>query len=135
MGTTALVTPESGIWLLTLTLGLTGLALGIQTGPLISVAVASVPATRAGTASSLINVARLVGATLGVAVLGSIFATLSGGTQTLPLFLVGLRSALLVGAAVELLGSLIAFVVIGHAAPGRTRTPGWLPARAVRDYV
>jgi hypothetical protein len=118
-----------------MSLALTGLALGIQTGPLISVAVASVPTARVGTASSLINVARLVGATLGVAVLGSIFASLSGGAQTPPHFLLGLRTALLVGAAAELLGSLVAFLIIGHESLGRICQPDWMPAQEVRDYV
>jgi MFS family permease len=129
------VTPASGIWLLVLTLALVGLALGIQSGPLISVAVSSVSVARAGTASSLINVARLVGATLGVAVLGSIFATLSGGAQTPELFLVGFRGALLAGAVAELLGSAVALVIFRQGAPGTRRSRGWQPSREVRDYV
>ena len=50
---------------------LAGIGMGINTGPLMSVAVDAVSAARSGTASALINVARMTGATLGVAFLGT----------------------------------------------------------------
>ncbi|MGY5778244.1 hypothetical protein [Rhizobium sp. LEGMi135b] len=53
---------------------LTGIGMGMATGPLTAVAVSSVVRERAGTASALINVTRMVGATIGVAVLGSVYA-------------------------------------------------------------
>jgi hypothetical protein len=83
----------------------------------------------------LINVSRLVGATLGVAVLGSIFAGLSHGGQTQALFLVGMRFALLLGALAELLGSCIAFGVIErHFWVSRSRQR-WTLAKELHDYV
>jgi hypothetical protein len=51
-----------------------GCGLGLNLGPMSAVAVANVPAARSGTASGLINTARMIGATLGVAVLGAVFA-------------------------------------------------------------
>jgi MFS transporter, DHA2 family, methylenomycin A resistance protein len=51
-----------------------GCGLGLNTGPVNAVAVANVAAAHSGTASGLLNTARMVGATLGVAVLGAIFA-------------------------------------------------------------
>src|SRR5262249_36054910 len=48
------------------------------TAPLSAAAVGSVPPARAGTASGLINTARMVGATLGVAVLGAVYAAYTG---------------------------------------------------------
>jgi MFS transporter, DHA2 family, methylenomycin A resistance protein len=53
---------------------LAGIGMGLNTGPLISVAVDAVSAARSGMASALINVARMTGATLGVAFLGTAFA-------------------------------------------------------------
>jgi EmrB/QacA subfamily drug resistance transporter len=94
----------------------TGLALGLQTGPLMAVAVASTPPGRTGMASGLVNVGRMLGATLGVAILGSIFAAASGGAQTPERFVDGMRPALLVGAAVELAGSVVALLSIGRDA-------------------
>lgn len=81
---------------------LTGFGMGLATGPLLSVAVAAVPAARAGTASALINVARMVGATLGVALLGTLYAALGGGAT-------GFSAALLAGGVTQLLGSAVAF--------------------------
>ncbi|HDR9071442.1 MFS transporter [Burkholderia vietnamiensis] len=79
-------------------LALTGLGMGIATGPLMTVAVGAVDAARSGTASALVNVARMTGATLGIAVLGTLFAVTHGG-------IAGLRVAMLVGAAVQLAGA------------------------------
>jgi len=59
----------------------TGIGMGLNTGPLFGVAVAAVPAARSGNAASLINVARMIGATLGVAVLGSAFALASSARR------------------------------------------------------
>ncbi|MBU9278951.1 MFS transporter [Burkholderia multivorans] len=84
-------------------LGLTGLGMGIATGPLMTVAVGAVDAARSGTASALVNVARMAGATLGIAVLGTLFAVLHGGPA-------GLRIAMFAGAAIQLAGAAAAAV-------------------------
>jgi predicted MFS family arabinose efflux permease len=88
---------------------LAGIGMGLNTGPLMSVAMDAVSAARSGTASALINVARMAGATLGVAFLGTAFALWHGGAD-------GLRAAMLAGAAVQLCGAFAAWVTI------RTRT-------------
>jgi MFS family permease len=77
---------------------LTGLGMGLATGPLTGVAVGAVSAARSGTAAALINVARMVGATLGVAALGAVFALLHGGTE-------GLRLAMLLGGLVQIVAA------------------------------
>lgn len=64
-------------------LGLTGLGMGLATGPLMGVAVAGVSVSRSGSAAALINVARMIGATLGVAVLGTVFSSVDGGPNGL----------------------------------------------------
>ncbi len=71
---------------------LTGLGMGLATGPLMGEAVGAVDAARSGTAAALINVARIAGATLGVAVLGAVYAAVHGGPD-------GLRLAMCFGAA------------------------------------
>jgi DHA2 family methylenomycin A resistance protein-like MFS transporter len=88
-------------------LALTGIGMGMNTGPLMSVAVEAVTAARSGTASALINVARMAGATLGVAFLGAAFALWHGGAP-------GLRAAMLIGGVVQLCGALVAWITI-HA--------------------
>src|SRR6185295_14001669 len=74
----ALVGATPNLWLVEAALLVIGVGLGLNTGPVNAVAVASVPPARAGTASGLVNTARMVGATLGVAVLGAMFAVRAG---------------------------------------------------------
>ena len=85
-----------------------GCGLGLNVGPMNAVAVANVPATRSGTASGLLNTARMVGATLGVAVLGAVFAMhVAEGVGTR-----GLAPAFLGGGIGELIGAAVAFAFI-----------------------
>jgi MFS transporter, DHA2 family, methylenomycin A resistance protein len=88
------------LWLAEAGLVLTGLGMGLNTAPLFGVAVAAVPAERSGSASSLINVARMIGATLGVAILGSAYT------------LAGLSTAMLAGGAVQLAGACVAWLAL-----------------------
>jgi EmrB/QacA subfamily drug resistance transporter len=82
-------------------LALTGIGMGLATGPLMGAAVGAVPAARAGTAASLINVARMSGATIGVAAMGAVYAAGGGGIR-------GLYLAMLLGAAVQAAGAMAA---------------------------
>lgn len=84
-----------------------GCGLGLNTAPLNAVAVANVPTARSGMASGLLNTARMVGATLGVAVLGAIFATFAGGDAA-----AGLAPAFIGGGIGEMLGAAAAFTFI-----------------------
>lgn len=90
------------LWLAEMGLVLSGLGMGLNTAPLFGVAVGAVPAARSGSAASLINVARMIGATLGVAVLGTAFALGGAGGA-------GLRAAMLLGGAVQIVGGAVAW--------------------------
>jgi len=92
----------SPMWLAQLGLLLTGTGMGLNTGPLHGIAVGSVAQARSGTASAMINVARMAGATLGVALLGTVFALLHGGAA-------GLHAAMLIGGLVQLTGAFVAY--------------------------
>lgn len=94
-GRTSLVFAEIG-------LVLTGAGMGLATGPLMGEAVGAVPAARSGTASAIINVARMVGATVGVAALGAVYAVFGGGPN-------GLRFAMIIGSAAQLSGAAYAW--------------------------
>ena len=84
-------------------LALTGVGMGLATGPLMGEAVGAVPAARSGTASALINVARMVGATVGVAALGALYAAFRGGPE-------GLRCAMIIGGVGQLSGAAYAWI-------------------------
>ena len=87
-----------------------GVGLGLNTAPMQNIAVASVPPSRAGIASGLVNTARMVGATLGVAVLGLLFALHAGsdGAAQGESF----RLPYLVGGVAELIGAVLAFLFV-----------------------
>ena len=90
-----------------------GIGLGLNTAPVNGVAVAAVPSARSGTASGVLNTARMVGATLGVAILGSFFAAYAGQQASAGAnFLSGLRAAMCAAGAAELIGAAVAFTFI-----------------------
>jgi hypothetical protein len=89
-------------------LALTGIGMGLATGPLMAVAVGAVPPARSGTAAALINVARMAGATIGVAVLGATFALAQGGVG-------GLRLAMLIGGLAQITAAIVAWVTTPNA--------------------
>jgi MFS family permease len=101
------ISATTPMMLVQLALIVIGIGLGLNTGPVNAVAVAAVPAARSGTASGLLNTARMTGATMGIALLGAIYAgyAQAGGTQAM---LSGLHWAFLGGAIAELSGVVIA---------------------------
>jgi EmrB/QacA subfamily drug resistance transporter len=120
-----------------------GVGLGLITGPIATVAMANAPAARSGMSSGLVNMGRLVGATLGVAVLGVMFgahaaSAVSGGAE----FLRGLRVTFAVGAMVEFLGVLVAALWLRpdsldgarlHRRPVRVKHGGGTGAKGTRS--
>jgi MFS transporter, DHA2 family, methylenomycin A resistance protein len=107
-----LVSAGSSYGLLLAALLALGLALGIETGPLMAVAVGSIPAARAGMASGLVNCGRMIGASLGVAILGSVFDAITGGRTDAEAFSSGLHAAVSVGGLSACLGGLLAWRLI-----------------------
>jgi MFS transporter, DHA2 family, methylenomycin A resistance protein len=106
----AFVGAHTSAWAIAAALLIVGVGLGLNTGPVNGVAVANVPQARSGTASGLLNTARMVGATLGIAILGALFAAFAGQTAAgSDAFLSGLRAAMLVGGSAELAGAVVAF--------------------------
>ena len=104
----AFASPATDPWLLGAWLIVVGVGLGLNTAPVNHVAVASVPSERAGTASGLLNTARMIGATLGVAILGAVFAHFAGQDAGSEDFMPGFRAALALGGVAELAGVLVA---------------------------
>ena len=109
----ALIALNDSVVLVEAALLVIGCGLGLNTGPVNAVAVANVAAARAGTASGLVNTARMVGATLGVAVLGAVFAMFAAGTDGSNV-VAGLVPAYIGGGIGELIGAAAAFMFIHH---------------------
>jgi MFS family permease len=97
----AAVGPQADVRLLELSFVLAGAGLALNTGPAVGLAMSAVPLQRAGLASGVVNLARLVGITVGVAVLGSAFGVIGG--------VAGVRTAMVIGGAVQLIGAMVAF--------------------------
>jgi MFS family permease len=93
------------LWWVEIGLFVVAIGMAFNTGPLMAVTVNAVAPERSGTAAALFNVARMIGATLGVAVLGAVFAAWGGGGA-------GLRVALALGGAVQLAGAGAAWATI-----------------------
>jgi EmrB/QacA subfamily drug resistance transporter len=89
-----------------------GCGLGLNTGPVNAVAVATVSAARSGTASGLVNTARMVGATMGVAVLGAVFASFASNLDNGGEITAGLAPAYIGGGISEAIGAIITFAFI-----------------------
>jgi EmrB/QacA subfamily drug resistance transporter len=86
-----------------------GVGLGLNGGTVLTVAVSAAPNDQAGVASGIVNTARIVGATLGVAVLGALFASHAGqNPATASAIAGGLWPAMIGGAIVEFAGALAA---------------------------
>jgi EmrB/QacA subfamily drug resistance transporter len=94
------VGPHADLWLLETSLLLAGAGLALNTGPAVGLAMSATPIARTGLASGVVNLARLVGITVGVAVLGSAMAAIDGAA--------GVRAALLIGGSVSVLGAVVA---------------------------
>ncbi len=114
-----------------------GVGLAASTAPVTTTAIHEVPEDRLGVASSLPNVSRYSGGALGGALLGTVLAmaippsvTAQDGLVSAPLRALvadGMRNALLVGAAILLVGAITAFRVPRVLGPGATivaRVPG-----------
>ena len=109
----AFISENTSLVFIALALFVVGIGLGLNTAPVNGVAVAAVPPARSGTASGVLNTARMVGATMGVAVLGSVFAAYAGQQANVAAgFMPGLRAAMIAAGLAELLGAVIAAAVI-----------------------
>jgi EmrB/QacA subfamily drug resistance transporter len=103
---------------------LLGIGIALTMSPMTSAAMNAVAVEKAGVASGVLSMFRMVGGSLGVAVTGAIFqASVSGGsfgTATPQQFVDGLSNAMWVSAAVTVVGALIAAATI-RARPGARR--------------
>ena len=112
-----LLTADRSIWYVELCVAAIGGGLGLAGGPVMAVAVANVARGRAGTASGLANTARMLGATLGVAVLGAVYASRAGqGVVDPGLVLEGVRAAFRGSALSAVAGAVVALCFIGRNA-------------------
>jgi predicted MFS family arabinose efflux permease len=96
---------QESFWALLPGLLLGGVGMGMTMTPVTAAAMSAVPVDKAGIGSAVLNSARQVGGSLGIAVMGSIVASASS-------YLVGFHDALRVGALLCLVGAAVAVTAI-----------------------
>jgi hypothetical protein len=80
--------------------------------PSAAAATRAVPVDKAGVGSAVLNSARQVGGTLGIAVMGAIVAAQAGGIRAPEAFMDGFDDALRLAAAIAAVGAVVAFVLV-----------------------
>jgi EmrB/QacA subfamily drug resistance transporter len=92
---------------------LMGIGMALVMSPMSTAAMNAVPVTKAGVASGLLSMNRMVGGSLGVAVVGAVFASQApAGVQDPTAFVNAFSSAMWVTAGVAALGAIVAIALI-----------------------
>jgi EmrB/QacA subfamily drug resistance transporter len=103
---------DASFWDLFPALLIGGVGMSLTMTPSAAAATRSVSVDKAGVGSAVLNSARQVGGTMGIAVMGAIVAAEAGGERTVDAFMRGFESALLVAAAIAVVGAIVAFTLV-----------------------
>ena len=113
------LTADASYWQLLPALVIGGVGMAFTMTPSAAAATRSVPVDKAGVGSAVLNSARQVGGTMGVAVMGAIVASQAGGVRSPEAFMTGFDDALRVAAAIAAVGAIVAFTLVRpHAGAG-----------------
>jgi EmrB/QacA subfamily drug resistance transporter len=97
-----------------------GIGMAMTMTPSAAAATRNVPVDKAGVGSAVLNAARQVGGSLGIAIMGAIVAQEAGGRRTPEAFMDGFSRALLVAAAIAAIGAVVAYALVRpHEDAGR----------------
>ena len=120
---------DASFWDLFPALLIGGVGMSLTMTPSAAAATRSVSVDKAGVGSAVLNSARQVGGTMGIAVMGAIVAAEAGGERTVDAFMRGFESALLVAAAIAVVGAVVAFTLVRpHERPGTPERAAVEPA-------
>jgi len=112
---------DASYWDLFPALLIGGIGMSLTMTPSAAAATRSIPVEKAGVGSAVLNSARQVGGTMGIAVMGAIIASEAGGQRIPEAFMKGFESALLVAAGIAVVGAIVAFTLVRpHVGAGRT---------------
>lgn len=120
---------DASYWNLFPALMIGGIGMSLTMTPSAAAATRSVPVDKAGVGSAVLNSARQVGGTMGIALMGAIMAAEVGGDRTPDAFMRGFESALLVAAGIAVVGAIVAFTLVRpHEGAGRPSQAAAEPA-------
>lgn len=103
---------DASYWDLFPALLIGGVGMSLTMTPSAAAATRSVSVDKAGVGSAVLNSARQVGGTMGIAIMGAIMAAQVGDQRTPDAFMRGFESALLVAAAIAVVGAVVAFTLV-----------------------
>jgi EmrB/QacA subfamily drug resistance transporter len=103
---------DASFWDLFPALILGGFGMAMTMTPSAAAATRSVPVDKAGVGSAVLNSARQVGGTMGIAIMGAIMASEAGGERSVDAFMQGFDNALLVAAGIAAVGAIVAFTLV-----------------------
>jgi EmrB/QacA subfamily drug resistance transporter len=109
-----------------------GVGMALTMTPSAAAATRSVPVDKAGVGSAVLNAARQVGGSLGIALMGAIVAAQVGAHRTPEAFVEGFERALIVAAVIAAAGAIVAFVLVR---PHETATRGHEPSGATEPVA
>ncbi len=123
------LTEDASFWNLFPALMIGGIGMSLTMTPSAAAATRSVPVDKAGVGSAVLNSARQVGGTMGIALMGAIMAAEAGGERTSDAFMRGFENALLVAAGIAVVGAIVAFTLVRpHEGAGRPERAAAEPA-------
>jgi EmrB/QacA subfamily drug resistance transporter len=116
----ARLTHDASFWNLLPAFMIGGIGMALTMTPSAAAATRSVPVDKAGVGAAVLNSARQVGGTMGIAVMGAIMASATGDVRTPEAFMDGFQKALLVAAGIAVVGAVVAYVLVRpHEGRGR----------------
>ena len=95
-----------------------GLGMALTMTPTAAAATRAVPVEKSGVGSAVLNAMRQVGGSIGIALMGAILAHEAGGRIGVDAFMDGFERALLVGAIIAFVGSIVAFALVRQESHG-----------------
>jgi EmrB/QacA subfamily drug resistance transporter len=100
-----------------------GVGMALVMTPAAAAAMSGVPVDKVGVGSAVLNSARQVGGSIGIALMGAIIAHEAGGPLTPAAFLDGFSAALVVASAIALAGAALAVLMIRAPARAEAAAP------------
>ena len=108
--------PDADFWNLLPGFVVGGLGMSMSMTPTAAAATRAVPVNKSGVGSAVLNAARQVGGSVGIALMGAIVAAQAKGKPPLDGFMAGFESALVVAAVIAFVGSIVAFALVRQEA-------------------
>jgi EmrB/QacA subfamily drug resistance transporter len=103
---------DAGFWQLLPALVIGGIGMSSTMTPTTAAAMRSVPVQKSGVGSAVLNAARQVGGSIGIALMGAILASVEGGRRTPEAFMDGFSRSLFVAALIAFAGAIAAAALL-----------------------